>query len=297
MDRMVMEFVITIDRDQISRMQAVNGKVTIIPFSGYTYSELFNGKILPGAADVQVTNAAGIRHMCARYMFEGKDFEGNPCHLFVDNNGYFEPGSEPSPFHACPVFMTDSAALSERLARNVYRAEGHPSANGVNIRIYEVSDQSVPVRNEEKEYHLSEAALTERLNMLEKYINGEDRRLREINQIAAGICADAKIVQATLFSGLDSGVYDYRDEHAGDPENAASMLYALYDTSSTLFFVVNDGTSDKMTGYFCNSGKIMEIPSDVYPIFKEMLDRYPDHQVWDRPFGTYPYYHLKTRRG
>ena len=37
----------------------------------------------------EVTDASGLRHMCAKYIFEGTDAEGKHCHLYVENNGYF----------------------------------------------------------------------------------------------------------------------------------------------------------------------------------------------------------------
>lgn len=137
-DKCIMEFIITINPKDISTMESSNGKVTMIPFDGHVQSELFTGTILPGGVDVQITNAAGIRHMCARYMFEGTDQNGKKCHLFVDNNGYFEPNRDPSPFQTYPVFMTDSEALAKYLHQSRFRAEGHGSENGVIIKIFDV---------------------------------------------------------------------------------------------------------------------------------------------------------------
>lgn len=133
-----MDFHITIQPEQISTMETTTGKVTIIPFSGYVQSDLFQGRILPGAADVQTTNAAGIRHLCARYMFEGTDSQGIPCKLFVDNNGYFENGHEPEIFETCPTFLTDSKILAPYLHQARFAARGYPCENGVIIRIYDV---------------------------------------------------------------------------------------------------------------------------------------------------------------
>ncbi|MCJ7834379.1 DUF3237 family protein [Cuneatibacter sp. NSJ-177] len=141
-DTMIMEFKITIDRNQISTMVCENGKVTIIPFGGTVDSDLFSGRILPGAADIQVTNAAGIRHMCARYLFEGTDYTGKACHLFVDNNGYFERNHTPRPFEALPTFMTDSEVLKDYLHGAHFRAEGYGNERGVDIRIYDIDKKS-----------------------------------------------------------------------------------------------------------------------------------------------------------
>ncbi len=54
-----------------------DGKVKIIPFTGTVDGNLFQGVVMPGAADVQITNPAGVRHMCAQYMLEGIDVTGN----------------------------------------------------------------------------------------------------------------------------------------------------------------------------------------------------------------------------
>jgi len=139
MDKLVFDFCIEIHNGRISNMEATNGRVCMIPFGGRVESDLFKGEILPGAVDVQVENAAGIRHMCARYMFEGEDYTGTKCRLFVDNNGYFEPESKnKGPFKTCPTFMTDSKALSVYLEGAHFRAEGHMKEDGLHILVFDV---------------------------------------------------------------------------------------------------------------------------------------------------------------
>lgn len=138
---MIMEIHVIIDRSKVSELDAPNGHAKIIPFTGRVESELFTGDILPGGADVQVTNAAGVRHMCAQYMFQGVDSQGNPCHLFVSNNAYFERDHHPKPFEACPTFMTDSPVLAPYLHGAHFRAEGHSSPEGVNIRIFDIDKE------------------------------------------------------------------------------------------------------------------------------------------------------------
>lgn len=142
-DKMIMEFKITIDRSNLPMLTASNGMAKIIPFGGTVESELFTGKVMPGAADVQITDAAGVRHMCARYMFEGYDYTGAACHLFVDNNGYFERGHNPKPFEAHPVFMTDSKVLEEYLHGDYFRAEGYSNEKGVDIRIFDIRQEKM----------------------------------------------------------------------------------------------------------------------------------------------------------
>lgn len=140
MNEPIMIFHVLIDRSQKSVLETNHGKAVIIPFTGYTESEHFSGRILPGACDVQTTDAAGIRHMCAKYMFEGTDGQGNACRLFVENNGYFEPGRNPKPFYAYPVFLSDSPYLSKLLERPVFRSEGHSTPEGVDIYIYNTEE-------------------------------------------------------------------------------------------------------------------------------------------------------------
>ena len=139
--KMIMEFHISINREDRTEMLTKNGKVLFIPFGGEVQSDLFCGTVRPGAADVQVTNAAGIRPMAAKYIFEGKDYTGQECRLFVENNGYFEPGSQPRPFQACPTFMTDSEALADYFHRPHFRAEGWGHPGGVDIRIFDIEQE------------------------------------------------------------------------------------------------------------------------------------------------------------
>lgn len=114
-----------------------DGKVKIIPFTGTVEGELFQGVIMPGAADVQVTNPAGVRHMCAQYMLEGKDYTGTACHIFVENHGYFEREHRPKPFEAWPTFRTDSPVLRPYLQGMHFRAEGYSNESGVDIKIFD----------------------------------------------------------------------------------------------------------------------------------------------------------------
>lgn len=135
----IFEFNIYINRNETTRFDTPSGKVNVIPFTGNVESELFTGTIRPGAADVQVTNAAGIRHMHAQYVFEGVNKEGKACHLFVDNQGYFEPNSSPKPFHACPSFLSDDLELHSYLSSPHFRAEGHSCETGVIIKIFDTT--------------------------------------------------------------------------------------------------------------------------------------------------------------
>lgn len=132
---------VVVDRDNCPELSMPDGHVKIIPFGGTVDGPLFHGTVLPGAADVQITNAAGVRHMCAQYMLDGVDHTGAPCRIFIENHGYFERGNRPSPFEACPTMRTDSAALRRYLNGAHFRAEGHRTQTGVDIRIFDTDEQ------------------------------------------------------------------------------------------------------------------------------------------------------------
>ena len=128
---------VTIDPTNMPHLEMPDGQVTMIPFSGEAEGPLFSGKVMPGATDVQITDPAGVRHMCAQYMLEGTDYEGQPCHVFIENHGYFQRGCDPKPFEACPVIRTDSKALRLYFQANRFRAEGHAAEYGVDILIFD----------------------------------------------------------------------------------------------------------------------------------------------------------------
>lgn len=143
-DKLIMTFHISfLPGTDIPYLEDSIGAARIIPFTGSVESSLFIGKILPGAADVQVTNSAGVTHMLAQYMFEGKDYTGTDCRLFVQNNGFFTRGfdlREAGYFEACPSFLTDSKALASYLHNTRFRSEGWPAAGGVDIRVFEIDE-------------------------------------------------------------------------------------------------------------------------------------------------------------
>lgn len=115
----------------VPEMTMPDGKVMIIPLTGTVEGKLFHGRIMPGAADVQVTNPAGVRRMRAQYMLEGLDNTGAACHIFVENHGYFQRDHRPKPFEAWPPFRTDSQALRPYLQGMHFRAEGYSNKIGV----------------------------------------------------------------------------------------------------------------------------------------------------------------------
>ena len=140
MDNLIMTIHVIFDKAEINTLQGPWGGVTFIPFEASVESSLFTGKTLPGAADVQTENRAGVRHLCAKYMFDGKDGSGNPCRLFVQNDGYLTPANRNEPvIGAQPFFLTDSRELGEYLCQNRFRSEVHGTgAQTLDILIFDI---------------------------------------------------------------------------------------------------------------------------------------------------------------
>ena len=94
-------------------------------------------KVLPGGVDTQ-SQQNGVRHMSARYMLDCVDKDGDPCRVFIENNGWFE--SQSMPFKTIPTFMTDSKKLAPYLHCNRFRGEGHFENGALVIKFFEIED-------------------------------------------------------------------------------------------------------------------------------------------------------------
>ena len=114
------------------------GEVLMIPFRGYVESELFKGIVLPCGVDTQIVNAAGVRSMSARYMLEGKDSDGQDCHIYIENNGWFDDRTKTMPFHTVPTIYTDSKCLAPYLNVNQFTGMGIEREDGLWIEFYEI---------------------------------------------------------------------------------------------------------------------------------------------------------------
>ena len=124
----------------VLKMQGEVAEVVMIPFKGSVKGDIFNGIIEPCGVDTQVVNAAHVRHMSARYMLTGKDNTGADCHIFVENNGWFDDNAAPAgtSFRTVPTIYTDSAALASYLHSTRFTGEGCMGEDGLHIRFYEV---------------------------------------------------------------------------------------------------------------------------------------------------------------
>lgn len=119
-------------------MQGENAEVLMIPFKGSVESEFFTGIVEPCGVDTQIVNAAGVRHMSARYMLTGKDCAGQDAHIYIENNGWFDDAHKTMPFHTVPTIYTDSEKLAPFFHRNRFVTEGADEGSGLHIDIYEI---------------------------------------------------------------------------------------------------------------------------------------------------------------
>ena len=140
-DKLILEVFVELAPERAVELTGPAGKVKMLPFTGTAKGGIFHGVVAPGGVDTQVTNAAGVRNMSARYMLVGEDREGKLCHIYVDNEGWFTNGEQPSPFATVPTFLTDSECLAPYLHQNKFRGEGHPGERGPIIRFFEIMDK------------------------------------------------------------------------------------------------------------------------------------------------------------
>ena len=135
-DKLIFEVHVKIDNSSVSFLKGQAGEVVMIPFTGTVSGELLTGRVLPVGVDTQVLNQNGVRHMSARYMLDCVDKDGDPCRVYIENNGWFE--SHSMPFKTIPTFYTDSQKLAAYLHRNNFRGEGHAEDGGIVIKMFEI---------------------------------------------------------------------------------------------------------------------------------------------------------------
>lgn len=110
--------------------------VVMISFTGTVTGKYFEGTILDGGVDTQIIGRFGDRHsLSARYMLEGKDYTGQPCKIYIENNGDIHKELKTCLFRTSPKMITDSKVLSF-LNGCVLVGEGHSTESGVDIKIF-----------------------------------------------------------------------------------------------------------------------------------------------------------------
>lgn len=120
-----------------SELRNPNGdSVVMITFTGDATGRYFEGVVLDGGVDTQIIGKSGDRHiLSARYILQGKDYAGQSCEIYIENNGSFG-GKHPEGviFRTRPSMITNSEALSF-LNDAILVGEGRPTDTGIDIVI------------------------------------------------------------------------------------------------------------------------------------------------------------------
>ncbi|NLL04333.1 MAG: DUF3237 domain-containing protein [Clostridiaceae bacterium] len=99
-------------KEEISLKNFYGDSVVMIQFTGSATGKYFTGQVLPGAIDTQIIQKHGDRHIIsARYMLEGKDYTGESCKIYIENNGYAIKEPSNVLFRTYPKIITDSKTL------------------------------------------------------------------------------------------------------------------------------------------------------------------------------------------
>ncbi len=107
------------------------GGVNMIPFTGSADGYYFKGDIVGTGCDTQkyAPNDGGVM-FSARYMLKGKDYTGQSCSIFIENNG-------PALDLCVPTVITDSKALADWQDYDL-RAIVVPVDGGVSVNVYRI---------------------------------------------------------------------------------------------------------------------------------------------------------------
>lgn len=119
--------------DRTETVTGAGGEVRMIFFHGTFSCGLGEGEVLAGGVDTQIWPAGKPGTLSARYILAGKDWEGKPFRIYVENSGVC---SDAKVIRTRPVIYTDAEALQwMEQAQLVGLAEGQDE-NNVRIKIY-----------------------------------------------------------------------------------------------------------------------------------------------------------------
>ncbi|MCQ2591407.1 MAG: DUF3237 domain-containing protein [Treponema sp.] len=97
-------FSIHINVTEVIEVKGKKDTARMVLFNGFAEG-IFSGKVENGGVDTQKEIFGEAGTLSARYILSGKDEDGTPCKLFIENNGKF---GEP---YTCPKIITDSEKL------------------------------------------------------------------------------------------------------------------------------------------------------------------------------------------
>lgn len=132
-------FTIHVQIENTTKLNNNDGdSVIMISFKGHVTGNYFKGEILDGGVDTQIIGRFGDRHtLSARYMLEGKDYTGELCKIYIENNGNANNKLTDALFRSYPKVTTNSKALAF-LNDDILVAEGLPTESGLDIKIYKL---------------------------------------------------------------------------------------------------------------------------------------------------------------
>lgn len=100
-------FTFTIDIGKTSAVTGDTGKASMIHFGGASDCANFKGTIVSDCVDTRLKYNGQIETLSARYILSGTDTDGNPCHVYVENNGIDDNGMVTT-----PIIITDNPDLA-----------------------------------------------------------------------------------------------------------------------------------------------------------------------------------------
>lgn len=116
-----------------TRVEGGRGTSNMLAFTGTAEGPYFQGVVLPGGMDTQILRGNHLT-LSARYTLEGKDRDGNPCRIFIENNGAVDDVT--APMTTTPMLLTDSPALQWLETANLYGTLEPEGPGGVKIHLF-----------------------------------------------------------------------------------------------------------------------------------------------------------------
>ncbi len=90
-------FVFNIDIGASEEVKGSNGNASMIHFRGSSDCAAFKGTIVSDCVDTRLQYSGQIQTLSARYILEGTDADGDPCKIYVENNGIDDNGMVTEP--------------------------------------------------------------------------------------------------------------------------------------------------------------------------------------------------------
>lgn len=100
-------FTFTIDIGSTSSVKGTAGNASMIQFRASSDCANFKGTIVADSVDTRLKYNGQIETLSARYILTGEDADGNPCSIYVENNGIDDNGMVTE-----PLIITDNPAFA-----------------------------------------------------------------------------------------------------------------------------------------------------------------------------------------